>query len=140
MIVDAIHVRAPESSSMEAVDTVRAVAGKGLDGDRYFFAEGAKPGLALTLIEADVVADVGLGPGETRRQITVRGSGLNDLIGRRFRVGPVECYGVEICEPCLHLQELTRPGLIKELVHRSGVNADILTDGVISVGDDITVL
>jgi MOSC domain-containing protein YiiM len=140
MIVDAIHVRAPESSSMEAVDTVRAIAGKGLDGDRYFFPEGAKPGQALTLIEADVVADVDLAPGETRRQITVRGSGLNDLIGRRFRVGTVECYGVEICEPCLHLQELTRPGIIKELVHRSGINADILTDGVISVGDDVTML
>jgi MOSC domain-containing protein YiiM len=67
----------------------------------------------------------------------VRGVRLNDLVGKRFRVGDVECYGVELCEPCLHLQELTRPGIIRELVHRSGINADILTDGTISVGDQI---
>ena len=83
------------------------------------------------------MADVGLGPGETRRQLTVRGVRLNDLVGKRFRVGDVECFGVELCEPCLHLQELTRPGIIDELVHRAGINADILTDGTISVGDQI---
>jgi MOSC domain-containing protein YiiM len=64
---------------------------------------------------------------------------LNDLVGRRFRVGEVECLGVELCEPCLHLQEMTRPGIIKELVHRGGLNADILNDGRIAVGDPILV-
>jgi len=137
MKVDAIHLRAPESPDPHTVETVRAIAGKGLVGDRYFFAQGARPGLALTLVEGDVVADVGLEPGGTRRQLTVSGTGLNDLVGKRFRVGEVECYGVELCEPCLHLQELTRPGIIKELVHRAGINADILTDGSISVGDEI---
>ena len=52
-------------------------------------------------------------------------------------VGDVECYGVELCEPCLHLQKMTRPGLIKDLVHRGGLRADILSDGVIAVGDVI---
>jgi MOSC domain-containing protein YiiM len=67
----------------------------------------------------------------------VRGSGLNELVGKRFRVGDVECYGVELCEPCEHLQQMTRPGIIKELAHRAGINADIVTDGTISVGDEI---
>ena len=62
------------------------------------------------------------------------------LIGRRFRVGEVECYGVVICEPCLSLEQRTRPGIIRDLVHRGGINADILTDGVISVGDEVTAL
>lgn len=140
MKVDAIHVRAPESPDVRSVETASAIAGKGLVGDRYFFEDGARPGLALTLVESDVVAGVGLAPGETRRQLTVSGSGLNDLVGKRFRVGAVECYGVELCEPCLHLQELTRPGIIKELVHRAGLNADILTDGSIAVGDEIVEL
>src|SRR5581483_1742886 len=78
----------------------------------------------------------GLGVGETRRQITVRGVRLNDLVGKTFRVGDVECYGVALCEPCEHLQSMTRPGIIKDLVHRAGINADILTDGVIRVGDE----
>ena len=75
----------------------------GLEGDRHFHAQGgADPGEALTLVEEEVVDEVGLPPGATRRQVTVRGVRLNELIGRRFRVGEVECYGVEICEPCLH--------------------------------------
>lgn len=140
MKVDAIHLRAPDAPDVHPVETARAIAGKGLEGDRYFFEDGANAGLALTLVEGDVVADVGLGPGKTRRQLTVSGTGLNELVGKRFRVGDVECYGVELCEPCLHLQELTRPGIIKELVHRGGLNADILTDGPISVGDEIVEL
>jgi hypothetical protein len=138
--VDAIHIRPPESSDLLSVEKVRAIAGKGLEGDRYFFEEGAKPGLALTLIDEAVVAEVGLKPGETRRQVTASGVDIPDLIGKRFRVGEVECYGVEICEPCRHLQDLTRPGIILDLLHRGGLNADILTDGFISVGDDVVVM
>ena len=140
MRVQAIHLGAPQAPDLRTVDSVRAVAGKGLEGDRYFFEAGAKPGQALTLVEGDVVANVGLQPGETRRQLTVSGTGLNDLVGRRFRVGDVECYGVELCEPCSHLEGMTRPGIMKDLVHRAGINADILNDGVISVGDEIAEL
>jgi hypothetical protein len=138
--VKAIHIRPPESSQLHSVKRVRAIAGKGLEGDRYFFKEGAKPGLALTLIDESVVADIRLQPGETRRQVTVSGVEIPDLIGKRFRVGDVECYGVEICEPCRHLQDLTRPGIIMDLLHRGGLNADILTDGFVSVGDDVVVM
>ena len=122
------------------MESVRAVAGKGLEGDRHFHEEGAPPGQALTLVEAEVVEDVGLAPGDTRRQLTVRGVSLNGLVGKRFRVGDVECLGVELCEPCSHLEKMTRPGIIKELVHRAGINADILVGGTIRVGDPVTVL
>ena len=127
------------SEAIAPVDAVGALAGKGLRGDRKFFADGAGPGRALTLIEAEALEDVGLTGAQSRRQVVVRGVRLNDLIGRRFRVGEVECLGVELCEPCLHLQEMTRPGIIKELVHRGGLNADILNDGRIAVGDPILV-
>jgi len=140
MKVEAIHVRAPDETEVREVGVVDAIAGKGLDGDRYFFADGARPGLALTLSEGDVVRGAGLEPGSTHRQVTVTGAGLNDLVGKKFRVGSVECYGVMLCEPCLHLQEMTRPGIIKELVHRAGLNADILTDGSISVGDEVVTI
>jgi len=136
--VVAIHLGEAGATQLAAVDSVRALAGKGLEGDRHFHADGAEPGQALTLVEEESVADVGFAPGETRRQLTVRGVRLNDLVGKRFRVGEVECYGVELCEPCLHLQKMTRPGIIEELVHRAGINADILTDGMISVGDAVT--
>jgi len=122
------------------VDEVTAVAGKGLEGDRHFHEAGAPPGQALTLVEAEIVAGAGLAPGESRRQLTVRGVSLNELVGKRFRVGEVECYGVELCEPCSHLQSMTRPGIIKELAHRAGINADILAGGTIRVGDTVAEL
>jgi MOSC domain-containing protein YiiM len=137
--VEAIHLGDEGVPELWPVESVRAVAGKGLEGDRHFHDEGAKAGQALTLVEAEEVERVALPPGGTRRQVTVRGVRLNDLVGQRFKVGDVECYGVELCEPCLHLQSLTRPGIIDDLVHRAGINADILTDGTIAVGDRVTV-
>jgi MOSC domain-containing protein YiiM len=135
--VDAITIG--ESDALRPVDSVNAVAGKGLEGDRHFFAEGARPGGAITLIEAEVLEDVGLSGPQSRRQVVTRGVRLNDLVGKRFLVGEIECEGVELCEPCLHLQSLTRPGIIDDLLHRGGLNADIVTSGTISVGDTVTV-
>jgi MOSC domain-containing protein YiiM len=137
-VIESIHIGPEKANALEPVESVRALAGKGLEGDRQFHAEGAKPGQALTLVEAENVEDVGLSEGATRRQLTTRGVRLNDLVGKHFKVGEVECYGVELCEPCEHLQSLTRPGIITDLVHRAGINADILTDGVIRVGDEIS--
>jgi MOSC domain-containing protein YiiM len=139
-VIEAIHIGPDEAGELTSVDSVRAVAGQGLEGDRNFRPHGAKPGQALTLVEAENVADVGLAAGATRRQLTTRGVRLNDLVGQTFRVGEVECYGVELCEPCLHLESMTRPGIIRDLAHRGGINADILSGGVIRVGDEVSIL
>jgi MOSC domain-containing protein YiiM len=140
MSVEAIHLGAPRKPELWTVESVQAVAGKGLEGDRHFHAEGAPPGQALTVVAAESVEEVGLRPGETRRQVTVRDVDVNGLVGKRFRVGEVECLGVELCEPCRHLEKITRPGIIKELAHRAGINADILVGGVIRVGDPVVEL
>ena len=136
-MVESIHIGPEEAGDLTTIESVRAFAGQGLEGDRHFRPNGAKPGQALTLVEAENVEDVGLAPGEARRQLTVRGVRLDELIGKRFRVGDVECYGVELCEPCAHLESMTRPGIMRDFVHRAGINADILTDGVIRVGDEV---
>ncbi len=139
-MMDGMHVEAINigpSDALAPVSSVRAVAGHGLEGDRYFFADGAGPGEALTLIEAEAIEDVGLTGQQSRRQVVVRGVRVNDLVGKRFRLGDVECLGVELCEPCLHLQKLTRPGIIKDLIHRGGLRADILSGGTICVGDKV---
>jgi len=80
---------------------------------------------------------VGLTGPQSRRQVVVRGVRLNDLVGKRFSVGGVECVGVELCEPCQHLESMTRPGIMRDLVHRGGLNADILVGGTISIGDAV---
>jgi MOSC domain-containing protein YiiM len=139
-MMDGMHVEAINIGTSDAlgpVSSVHAIAGHGLEGDRYFFPDGAGSGEALTLIEAEALEDVGLTGAESRRQVVVRDVRVNDLVGRRFRVGDVECLGVELCEPCRHLQKLTRPGIIKDLLHRGGLRADILSGGTISVGDKV---
>jgi MOSC domain-containing protein YiiM len=127
------------TDAIAPVDSVSALAGRGLEGDRKYFGDGAKPGQALTLIEAESLDVVGLTGPQSRRQVVTRGVRLNDLVGKRFRVGAVDCVGVELCHPCKHLEEMTRPGIIKDLAGRGGLNADILSDGRISVGDEIVV-
>jgi MOSC domain-containing protein YiiM len=135
MHVEAINIG--PSDAIGPVGSVRAVAGQGLEGDRYFAPGGAGPGEALTLIDAEVLENVGLSGPQSRRQVVVRGVRVSDLIGKRFRIGDVECLGIEICEPCRHLQQMTRPGIIKDLIHRGGLRADILSGGTISVGDRV---
>jgi MOSC domain-containing protein YiiM len=134
----------PERELPAPVDRVRALAGKGLEGNRYFY-DDAPPGRALTLIAAEAIeafsAETGipLTAAESRRNVLTRGIDVNALVGKRFRIGDVECYGVELCEPCAHLQSVTRPGVLKGMVHRAGLNADILTDGEIAVGSRVAV-
>jgi MOSC domain-containing protein YiiM len=78
-----------------------------------------------------------LAPIEARRNLVVRGIALDDLIGRRFRVGEVECYGQRRCEPCSHLERLTRPGVLRGLLHRGGLRADVLSSGRIRTGESV---
>ena len=140
--IEAIYL-AQDRGPTFPVDRADVHAGKGVSGDRKYFADGAKPGGALTLIAMEALeamrdeTGIDLVDGKSRRQVHTRGIDLNALVGRRFRVGEIECVGVELCEPCKHLESLTQPGVIKGLVHRGELNADVLADGVISVGDDV---
>jgi MOSC domain-containing protein YiiM len=84
-----------------------------------------------------VLDSIGLPWEQARRNIVTRGIALNALVGQRFTVGTVECVGRRLAEPCAHLERLTRPGLLRPLVHRAGLRADILRDGSIATGDQI---
>ena len=141
--VEGIYITSEHGELPEPVESVRARAGRGLEGNRYFYDADAPAGRAITLIAAEAVDalerehGISLEPRETRRNVITRGIDVNELVGKRFRVGDVECEGVELCEPCTSLQAMTKPGVIKGLAHRGGLNADILSDGEISVGDAV---
>ena len=84
-----------------------------------------------------VSTGITLAASESRRNVTTRGVALNDLVGRRFRVGDVVLQGTRLCEPCTHLEAVTGKPLMRPLVHRAGLRAMILVGGTISVGDAI---
>ena len=132
-LVLAPYAEAPVRSVEEAV----AIAGRGLEGDRYADARGTfasgRPGSALTLIEAGVLDE--LGPIDHRRNVVVRGTDLNALVGRDFTLGELRCRGSRLCEPCLHLDKLNEGGVLRPLVHRGGLRADIVAGGTLRVGD-----
>jgi MOSC domain-containing protein YiiM len=122
-------------------------AGRGLAGDRYAdgtgtFSQSGRRGQDLTLIESEsldrLAADgLSLSMADARRNIVTRGIGLNELIGHRFTIGGVTCYGARLAEPCAHLERLTSPGVLRALVHRGGIRADVLSDGEVRIGDAI---
>jgi hypothetical protein len=149
--VELIALAAEAEGPMRAVSTAEAVEGRGLLGDRYergagTFSNPRGRGYDLTLVEAEALEElsakggVELAPIEARRNLVVRGIALDDLIGRRFRVGEVECFGQRRCEPCAHLKRLTQPGVLRGLVHRGGLRADVLSNGGIRVGDRVEAL
>lgn len=144
-----IHTAPTGGAPMEAAGEVSAVAGRGLEGDRYFNETGfyswfTGPIRHVSLIEWEVVEalldfhDLPLEPGETRRNIVTRGVPLGHLLNREFRVGAATLRGVEICEPCKHLVDLTgNRALLSALIHRGGLHAEIVGSGIIRPGDTI---
>jgi hypothetical protein len=124
----------------------RAVAGRGLDGDRAFAGTGTfpsgPPGSALTLISAEVCESFSppLRPDEHRRNLVTRGIELNRLVGLEFTIGEVRCRGMRLCEPCMVIQRRASRPLLRPLIHRAGLRADILTSGRVRIGDRISVI
>ena len=133
---------------MTSLQEVNAIAGRGLEGDRYFnkkgtFSKTPGPDREFTLIEIEAIEalkrDYGadLDPGESRRNIVTRGVPLNHLVGRQFKVGEVMLRGIRLCEPCGHLERLSGREVLPGLIHRGGLRAEVLTSGAIRLYDPV---
>lgn len=150
-IVVAIFTAPTKGAPMQPAGAVRAVPGRGLEGDRYYKGEGAfsrwpGPRREVSLIAAEDLAameaeaDVACPPEETRRNVLTRGVALADLIGAEFTVGDVRMRGMRRCQPCAYLERITgREGLLKAMVDRGGLRARILSEGVLRPGDAVGV-
>ncbi|SNR35785.1 MOSC domain-containing protein [Blastococcus mobilis] len=144
--VEGLAVAPAAEAPMQLLEVAQARAGRGLDGDRYAAGAGTfspraarRPGYDLTLIAAEVLDELAaggraLGFAGTRRNVLTRGIDINALVGRRFRIGDVLCEGRRLCEPCVHLDRISGPGILRPLIHRGGLRADVLTDGKIRSG------
>ena len=141
--VEVLSVAASAGEPAQLLAHARALAGRGLEGDRHVTGRGTfpsgPPGSALTLIEAEVCEsfDPPLEPSDHRRNVVTRGIDLNALVGRDFSIGEVRCRGMRLCEPCTVVQRYVGRPVLRALVHRGGLRADILADGEIRVGDTV---
>ena len=137
---------------MRSRSEVEAIAGVGLAEDRYAAGIGfysprpTQPGAReVTLFEAEVLDalrdehGIELSPAEHRRNLTVRGVQLNELIGQRFQIGSVVLEGVMDCPPCEHMQQLVGKPVLKPLLERGGLRARVLEGGTIRVGDALSI-
>jgi MOSC domain-containing protein YiiM len=144
--VESIWIAERAGAPMRRLGEVRAIAGHGLEGDRHVAGTGTfpsgLPGSALTLIEAEVCESFTppLGADEHRRNLVVRGIDLNRLVGHEFLVGRVRCRGMRLNEPCSVLQRYASRPVLRPLVHRGGLRADVLEGGVIRTGDAVRAL
>jgi len=146
--VVSIHIAPAAAKPTVSLDEARAVPGKGLEGDRYFnrngsFSDRHGPDREITLIEIEAIEalerdyKLKLSPGDARRNIVTRGVPLNHFVGREFTVGEVTLRGLRLNEPCNHLASLTQEKVKQGLVHRGGLRAQILSEGIIRPGDTI---
>jgi MOSC domain-containing protein YiiM len=155
--VVSIHIAQEAAATMQSIVEVRAIPGRGLEGDRYFAGTGyysktsSHGGREVTLIEIETIEalfrgvlnaaggrlGIKLSAADTRRNIATSGVPLNHLVDREFCVGRVLMCGTRLCEPCKYLEELTQPGVMSGLIHRGGLRAQVLSEGVIHVGDTV---
>lgn len=142
----AICIGRLRGASMERMDRVELAAGQGIVGDRYSQDLGGKPTEEVTLIEQEALTaalrdcQLEIAHIECRRNLLTSGVPLNHLVGKRFRVGAAELEGIELCEPCSHLERLTEKKVVKALLHRGGLRARIVAGGTIQPGDPITAM
>ncbi len=142
-----IYVAARAEELPQAVKSVRALAGRGLEGDRYAAGAGTfsdRPGQRdVTLIESEALEAYAresgkkLSAAESRRNLVTRGVRLNEMVGCEFIVGSVKLRGLRLSEPCTHLARLTHPETLGGLDDRGGLVAEVLNDGELRVGDAI---
>ena len=148
--VVAIYIAASHSVAMEPLPRAELETGRGIRGDRYYTRTGTfskksttRADQEITLIESEEIDAFGrsiglaLDYGAARRNVVTRGIRLNDLVGRRFSAGDALLQGIRLCEPCAHLASLVSEKVLPRLVHRAGLRAKILRDGVVRPGDSI---
>ena len=149
-VIQILVAESPLSPMISPV-SVRAIPGRGLEGDRYFEGRGTfspqppKPDFEITLIEMENIEAFARESGlpftahHSRRNLVTQGVALNELVSREFAVGGVRLRGIRLCEPCNYLAKSTWPAVLRGLVHKGGLRAQILVAGTIHLGDTVTI-
>ena len=141
-----LGITAINNQSIQEVDSIEVIANQGIVGDRHF-KKFNDPYNQISLIESEAIDNYNIKFGlnisyiDFRRNIITKGIKLNDLVGKKFKVGTVELEGLDLCRPCRHLSEtLNQNNIIKEFLRKGGLRCQILSSSNINVGDKIKTL
>jgi MOSC domain-containing protein YiiM len=145
-----IFISSTSGEELLEKSAVKAVPGRGIEGDRFFLhteldVEKHDPSKEVTLIEIESLEalkrdySIDIGIGDSRRNLVTRGVPLNHLVDQEFCVGEVVLRGIRLCEPCAHLAKMTQKNVRPALVHRGGLRAQIISGGPMKVGDLIEI-
>lgn len=141
-----IGITEKNNQKIQEVKTVKVIANQGIVGDRHF-KEFNDPFNQLSLIESENIDNYNIKYGlnipyiDFRRNIITKGIKLNNLVGKKLKIGSVEVEGMDLCRPCRHLNEsLNQDNVLKEFLRKGGLRCQILTSSSINTGDKIEVL
>ena len=141
-----LGITANNNKPIKEVNSIEVLANKGILGDRHFH-DFNDPYNQLSLIESENIDEYNIKFGldipyiDFRRNVITKGIRLNDLIGKKLKVGNVELEGIELCRPCRHLTEmLDQKNILKEFMRKGGLRCRILSSAKIKVGDIIQVI
>ncbi|WP_394004770.1 MOSC domain-containing protein [Luteimonas sp. WGS1318] len=139
--VDWIGLRAARDMPIRAVERAVAVAGVGLEGDRYAGGSGKR---GVTLIQAEHLPAIAalsghaeVTPVTLRRNLVVSGIALIALKGRRFRIGEVVLEGAAPCDPCSKMEAALGPGGYNAMRGMGGLCARVIAGGALKIGDAV---
>ena len=149
-VVTAIYTAPAAGAACVEHASCRALTGQGLEGDRYAtdcgtFSKPGRNGQALTLVSEESIGQAQVNGAEIdaatcRRNVITRGIELESLIGHSFAIGEATFHATRLAEPCAHLERITRPGVLRAMVHLGGIRADVINEGEIRVGDTLRLL
>ena len=145
-IVSNLCITSKSGGEMQVVKTINVLANKGIINDRYYKEKNDKD-TQITLIESENVdyynklSATNILTTDFRRNIITKGISLNQLVGKEIEVGEVKMKVHRLCDPCRYLQDLlNQKNLVKTLLNKGGLRCELLTNGKISINDNIEVL
>lgn len=150
MTLYALIIGKDAGKPLHFVDSIEAIAGKGLKGDRYFYAQGTfnKPQLSQTVREVSILPYESLAQcnaklGTTldfldlRRNLIIKNFDAEALTGKEFSIGTAKFKLIRTCPPCRYLSRLLDADIMTGLKYIGGYRATIVQSGVICVRDEI---
>ena len=139
--VEWIGARPARGEPMRVLDAAELVAGRGIAGDRYGNAGGARQ---VTLVAAESLAAIAshlgldaVAPAALRRNIVVRGINLVALKGRRVRIGEAILEVSGECHPCSRIEASLGTGGYNAARGLGGITARVVEGGTVRLGDRV---